>query len=393
MRTKAASIPRPGTALTLFAASFAGQAAVVVLTPMLTDVAGAFGISTATAGQARGAAGIAGGVTALAIARAVGRYRLVALLRWGLALMIGALAAGAAAPTFTLLLVAQVFLGAGVSMVISGSLAAAAEWPEARDRARVLTITIVGPAAAWIVGIPLVGLASDLSWRAGMAVPAASAAIALALILAHGGGSEPVAPRSRGLIDDRGLIPWAAAELLGAAAWAGTSVYSGAMLVETYGISIAGAALLLGVSAIAYIPGAFLTKRWMDGNWRLPLIVYTSALALMTIVTYGAMLGTGFTTAAFTTLVFLAGGRTTASAGYSRGDSPGRRVGVSSLRAASVQFGYLLGAAVGGLGLALGGYAAAGVLLAVMFVVSSAIHVAVVLAERLPERAATMPAS
>lgn len=393
MLTKATSIRRPGTALTLFAASFAGQAAVVVLTPMLTDVADAFGISTATAGQARGAAGIAGGVTGLAIARAVGKYRLVALLRYGLALMIGALAAGAAAPTFTLLLMAQVFLGAGVSMVISGSLAAAAEWPEARDRARVLTITIVGPAAAWIVGIPLVGIASNLSWRAGMVVPAASAAIALALITAHGGGSEPVRPRSRGLIDDAGLIPWAAAELLGAAAWAGTSVYSGAMLVETYGVSVAGAAVLLGLSAVAYIPGAFLTKRWIDGNWRLPLIVYTAALALMTIVTYGATLGVGFTTAAFTSLVFLAGGRTTASAGYSLGASPGRRVGVSSLRAASVQFGYLLGAAVGGLGLALGGYAAAGVLLAVMFVFSSAIHVAVVLAERLPERAATMPAS
>jgi predicted MFS family arabinose efflux permease len=393
MRTKTASIRRPGTALTLFAASFAGQAAVVVLTPMLTDVASAFDISTATAGQARGAAGIAGGVTALAIARAVGKYRLVALLRLGLALMIGALVAGAAAPTFTLLLVAQVFLGAGVSMVISGSLAAAAEWPEARDRARVLTITIVGPAAAWIVGIPLVGIASDLSWRAGLAVPAASAAIALALISAHGGGLEPVRPRSRGLIDDRGLVPWAAAELLGAAAWAGTSVYSGAMLVETYGVSVAGAALLLGLSAIAYIPGAFLTKRWIDGNWRLPLIVYTAALALITIVTYGATLGAGFTTATFTVLVFLAGGRTTASAGYSLGASPGRRVGVSSLRAASVQFGYLLGAAVGGLGLALGGYAAAGVLLAVMFVLSSAIHMAVVLAERLPERAATMLAS
>lgn len=393
MRTEAAPIRRPGTALTLFAASFAGQAAVVVLTPMLTDVARGFDISTATAGQARGAAGVAGGVTALAIARAVGRYRLVTLLRYGLALMVASLAAGAAAPTFTLLLVAQVFLGAGVSMVISGSLAAAAEWPEVRDRARVLTITIVGPAAAWVVGIPLVGLASDLSWRAGLAVPAVSAAIALSLVSAHGGGSERVRPRTRGMIDDRGLVPWAAAELLGAAAWAGTSVYSGAMLVETYGVSVATAALLLGLSAIAYFPGAFVTKRWIDGDWRAPVIVYSGLLALLTLVTYGLELGIGFTTASFAALVFLAGGRTTASAGYSLGASPGRKVGVSSLRAASVQFGYLLGAAVGGLGLAIGGYAAAGVLLAVMFTLSTAIHLAVHVAERLPEIPARVAAT
>lgn len=384
MRPTAAHTRRPGTALTVFAAMFAGQAALVVLTPILTDVARAFGVSTATAGQVRGVAGIAGGVTALAVARAAGRHRLVTLLTVGLALMVGGLLAAAAAPTYALLVAAHVAIGAGVALVISGSLAAAAEWPDPHDRARVLTIALIGPAAAWIVGMPLVGLASDLSWRAGVAVPAVWAAIALALVVAHGGGAEPVRPRSRGMLDDLGLVPWAAAELLAASAWAGTSVYSGAMLIESYGVSVAAAALLLGLSAIAYIPGALLAKRWIDGDWRTPVIGYSAALALLTLLTYGVDAGPGFTTAAFTALVFTMGGRTTASAGYSLTASPGRKVGVSSLRAASVQFGFLIGAAVGGLGLALGGYAAVGVLLAVMFALSSLIHLAVALAERLP---------
>lgn len=396
MRTKAPSLRRPGTALTLFAASFAGQAALVVLTPILTDVARAFGVSTATAGQARGVAGVAGGVAALAIAWAAGRQRLATLLHAGLALIIAGLLAAAAAPTFELLLVAHLPIGAGVALVISGSLAAAAEWPDPRDRARVLTYAIVGPAAAWVVGMPLVGLASDVSWRAAVAVPAAWAALALALLLAHGGGTEPVRTRPRGMLDDPGLVPWAASELLAASAWAGTSVYSGAMLVESYGVSVATAAVLLGVSSIAYIPGAFITKRWIDGDWRTPVIVYGASLALLTLVTYGVDAGPGFTTVSFAALVFVMGGRTTASAGYSLTASPGRRVGVSSLRAASAQFGFLIGAAVGGLGLALGGYAAAGVLLAVMFTLSTAIHLAVALAERLPDmpaRAATGTAS
>ena len=369
----------------LFASSFAGQSALLVMAPLLTDVARAFDVSTATAGQSRAVAGVAGGVTALALIRVAGRHDLRALLRLGLALLVIGSAATAAAPAFAVLLAAQVAVGAGVALVLSASLAAAAEWPPPGERARVLTITIIGPPVSWVVGMPLVGLLTGLGWRAGLIVPAAAALIAFAAVTRQTAPRRGTPRRSRGIVDDRGLVPWGVAELLASAGWAGTLVYSGALLTESYGISTGVTATLLGVTAIAYLPGAFITKRWIECCWRTPVIVYCLSLAGLTVVAFAVRPSVAFTTAALSVLVFLAGGRTTAAAGY--GLSAASKVGVSSVRAASAQFGYLFGAAIGGVALAAWGYAAVGVALAVLFAASAAVHLAVAAAERAASRA------
>ena len=63
-------LPRlAGPAITLFLSMFAGQAGLLVLAPILPEVSHEFGVSTATAGQLRVVSGIAGGLTAIALAR------------------------------------------------------------------------------------------------------------------------------------------------------------------------------------------------------------------------------------------------------------------------------------------------------------------------------------
>jgi predicted MFS family arabinose efflux permease len=54
--------------------------------------------------------------------------------------------------------------------------------------------------------------------------------------------------------------------------------------------------------------------------------------------------------------------------------APEDRVAVMSLRAAANQLGYLLGAAVGGLALTLGGFSALGLTLAALFAAAALIH-------------------
>ena len=54
--------------LVLFVCLFASQAGLLVLSPMLPDVAREFGVSTATAGQLRAMSGATGGVTAILLA-------------------------------------------------------------------------------------------------------------------------------------------------------------------------------------------------------------------------------------------------------------------------------------------------------------------------------------
>ena len=63
----------------------------------------------------------------------------------------------AAAPTFAVLAVSQVALGAGQAIVLSGALAAAARWSPPTERSRVLGWVLLGQPAAWIAGVPVIG--------------------------------------------------------------------------------------------------------------------------------------------------------------------------------------------------------------------------------------------
>ena len=53
----------------------------------------------------------------------------------------------------------------------------------------------------------------------------------------------------------------AGGELLANAAWAGVLTYSGALLIESYSLSSAVAALGLGLMAAAMLPGTFAARR------------------------------------------------------------------------------------------------------------------------------------
>ena len=67
------SLSRPS--LVLFLCLFASQAGMLVLSPILADVAREFGVSTATAGQLRAISGATGGVAAVLLATAASATR------------------------------------------------------------------------------------------------------------------------------------------------------------------------------------------------------------------------------------------------------------------------------------------------------------------------------
>jgi MFS transporter, DHA1 family, inner membrane transport protein len=164
----------------LFACLFAAQAAILVLSPILPQVADEFGVSTATAAQLRSVSGVTAGILALGIAATGGRYRLTSLLTGGLALLAAASLASAVAPSFALLAAAQVVIGVGLAMVLSGGLAASEAWAPEGEGARVLSWALVGQPVAWIVGQPAVGWVAATDWRwAWVAVPLASSVVAL----------------------------------------------------------------------------------------------------------------------------------------------------------------------------------------------------------------------
>src|SRR5215211_2548143 len=125
-----------GTVAALFAALFAAQAGLLSLGPVLPDVAREFGVSTAAAGQLRTLGGLAGGVTAIAVALFGSRLGLRGTLIAGhLMLALGTLAS-AAAPNLVVLAAGQAAVGGAAGLLIAGALAASAAWSDPGRRGR-----------------------------------------------------------------------------------------------------------------------------------------------------------------------------------------------------------------------------------------------------------------
>ena len=368
--------------LVLFLCLFTSQAALLVLSPVLPEIAREFGVSTAEAGQLRALSGLTGGLVAVLVAITPRRPGLRELLSWGAALVAVASAASAAAPSFAVLGAAQALLGIGIGLLVTAGIAAAGDWPAPEDRAHVLAWAIAGMPCAWIAGMPVVGAVAEVDWRlAWLALPALAGAITLVLVRLR--PADPASSRGNG----GSLATWrrpdvarfTAGELLANAAWASTLTYSGALLLGSYEISPTVVGLGLGAVAVAMVPGTFAARRHTP----------TPALLIgLTVLQGGAVLLLGsvrptvvLSLCVLAAMAYVNGRRSMVASSLGMDSAPDDKVAVMALRAAANQFGYLLGAALGGTALALGGFAGLGLALAAMLAVAALIHA--------PARAAT----
>ncbi len=359
----------------LFLCLFAGQAALIAMSPVLADAASSLHVATATAGQLRTITGLAAGITALglgAVAVRVGLGR--QLLAASALLALGSLAS-AAAPTFALLAVAQLPVGVAVAVLTTAGTLAAAEWVPPERRTRVLSWALVGQPAAWIVGMPLIGLVGERSWRYGwLALPLAGSVLAGIFVASRARHPSARARprRARAALSDRGLARWLVSELLANAAWAGTLVYAGALLAESYGTSTRVTGCLLAVAAVAYVAGNLTCRRLVRREPRRILVLLAIFLALADGLFGAARCGVVTSTALLSIAAFGAGGRTLISSAFALATPPDMRLTVTSLRAATMQFGYFGGSIAGGGALAIGGYTALGAAMGLFFLGAAA---------------------
>jgi predicted MFS family arabinose efflux permease len=365
----------------LFLALFASQAGVLVLTPVLVEVAREFDLSTAGTGQLRTISGGVAGVTALVLGRVAGRLPLRDLLLYGAGLLALGAALSAAAPTFWLLTLAQVPLAVAIAVLVAAGSAGAGDWVGEGDRPGVLGRAFMGPPAAWIVGMPLVGAVGVVSWRlAFVALPLAAAAL-VAGALALCKKEELPAPRPfspvRTLLRQPVLGRWALAELLASSAWGGAVVFGGALFVESYGTSPGAVGLVLAVVAVAYLPGNALGVRLVRRGAGARTLAALSLAIAAGLVSFGAVRPSPLGSALiFAALGFLIGGRTLVGGAVGLAAAGERRLAVMGLRTAAMQFGFLAGSLLGGIALALSGYAAFGALLGGLFAAAALTYLA-----------------
>jgi MFS transporter, DHA1 family, inner membrane transport protein len=344
------------------------------MTPVLADAASDLDVSTATAGQLRTITGLVAGGTALAMGVVSRRLSLTRQLVAGAALLAAGSAASALAGSYAVLALAQAPVGAAIAVLTTAGVVAAAEWTTSATRTAVLSWTLNGQPAAWIVGMPLLGVLGERSWRLGwLALPLAAALLA-GLLVSRRPPAAPTAPpvSARETLRDPSLRRWVVSELFANAGWAGTLVYSGALFAETYDIAPHLTGLLLAAGAAAYVAGNLLSRRIAHEPSARTLALLAAAL-VVSVGCFGvARTGVVTSTILFAVAAFFAGSRTLVASAFGVAVAPGLRASLTSLRAATMQFGYFLGSVAGGLALAARGYGAVGLAMSALFMLAAA---------------------
>jgi len=357
----------------LFLCLFAAQAGLIVLTPVLTQVANDLHVSTAAAGQLRTVSGLAAALAAIALGTVARRLSLRRTIVAGAAGLALASAASATAPTFEVLALAQTLLGLSVAALLIGGTVAAAEWVPQQHRTRVLSWALVGPPAAWIVGMPLIGAIGEIGWRwAWLLFPLAAAVVAGIAVFRRPesprpGGSESIADALR----DAPTARWVLGEMFAASAWVGTLVFSGALFTESYGVTSVVTGFVLAAAAGAYAVGNVYFRRVVECRAR-TLMVRLSLVLALGVALFGLVRPALWVSAVlFAGAAFVAGGRQLIGSAVGLETTPERRRAVMGARTAASQFGYFLGSAAAGGALAAGGYPVFGLVLALLFVAST----------------------
>jgi predicted MFS family arabinose efflux permease len=363
---------RPRHTALLFLALFAAQAAYLVLVSTLPQVGQEFHVRPEIAGQLGGFSGLSGLVIALWIARRTGSVGVARLLATGTLLLVVGCLCAALANSFVAIAAVQCLVGGSMAAVAAAGTAAALAWPSPEQRAGVLAWSLLGPPAAWILGSPLIGGIADRDWRAAWLLPLGLGVIVLAGLAAGGQPREAEAAVDRlQAISWRPLRRWVAGELLAFTGWNAVLTYASTLLVEVHGFSPRSVGLLLAATVLGYFPSTLLARRYADAHADVMLIGLALA-AIPVALALGLFRGQVWLTALLlTALAAINGARGLAGSVRGQQHAPEYPMPVAGARVAILQGAGILGAAVGGAALAIGGWTLFGVAIGAAYVCSA----------------------
>lgn len=377
----------------LAAATLSTQASIVVLAPIVVEVATAFGVSVSTVGQARAVLAGTAVVGSLSIGSLIDRIGVRPLLLVGSLLSLSGAVITSLAPTITLFYIAQIPAGLGVACLLSGGFAGVGVYFEDRDVPWAMGYVVGLQSLAWIVGNPVIGLLTDAgSWRLAYLVPAAVSLIALAatLIMLP---RLPIRPRgdaaSRGglrlVFRDRSARRWSLSELMAYSVWTAELTFAGAFYVESYGVTQTALGFLLSLPSAVFLVSSPRVAGLANRIGQKQVVILGGVgMGIVLLVLFSFTPSIWFTLPVFCLVAVFAALRLTGSSTLGLGQLPQRPGAMMSARTASAQLGYMIGSLVGGFVLAAGGFPALGVFLLVGLVLASVLVLGVTVPESLP---------
>ena len=351
--------------LPLVLATTATQSSIVVLTPIVVAVGRDLDASVSAIGQARTVLAAVACVAALRAGALIDRIGVRPLIVWGSALALAGALATSLAPSLAAFYAGHAVVGLGVAGLLSAGFAGVGAWFPERDAAWALGYVVGSQSLAWIVGNPIVGLLTEAgSWRLAYLVPAAVASLSLVAGL---GAPRPDAQRPvegggiGGVARDPSARRWALAELVAYAAWTAELTYAGAFYIETYGVGEGSVGFLLAVGSVAFLFATLTAHRIAAGIDRRALIVGTGlAMGVFLVVFLNVTPAVWFSLAVICLVAVCAGLRATGSSALGLSQLPAHPGSMMAARTVSAQLGYMIGAVVGGVVLAVAGFGALG---------------------------------
>jgi predicted MFS family arabinose efflux permease len=358
----------------LVLATMATQASIVVLAPLIVAIGDDLGASDSAIGLARSVLAGTAFAGSLAIGPTIDRIGVRPLIVRGAALALLGAMATAASPSLPFFYAAHAITGLGVACLLSAGFAGVASYFDGNEMTWAMGYVVGAQSLAWILGNPIVGtLAHEVSWRLAYAVPATVCAIALVGGLLARDTPGVVAARDEpdsirdglwAVFSDPSARRWSIAELVGYTAWAAELTYAGAFYIREYGTSEATVGVLLAIGSLVFLATSLNTARLTAALPRRSLIVFCAvAMGAMLVLLLNWAPSVEVTLALFCVMGVFAGIRSTGSSALGLEQLPDRPGAMMGARTASAQLGYMLGAAGGGLVLAIWGFGALGVVL------------------------------
>ena len=369
--------------LPLVLATTATQASIVVLAPLLVEIGHSLDASVSAVGLARSVLAGTAFAAALAIGPLIDRIGVRPLIVRGGALALAGAAATAASPTLAVFYAAHVITGLGVGCLLSAGFAGVASYFSGREMAWAMGYVVGAQSLAWIVGNPIVGTLADIgSWRLSYLVPASicAAALVAGLLLRSAGmptqaaaapadgdappRPEPISEGLRAVFADPSARRWTISELVAYTAWSAELTYAAVFYIRNYDTGVGTIGFLLAGGSVVFLLTSLNTARLTTRFTRKPLLVASAVgMGAMLIPMLNWAPSAAGTFGMFCVMAVFAGVRLAGSSALGLDQLPDRPGAMMGARTSAAQLGYMVGAAGGGLVLALWGFGTLGFVL------------------------------